>query len=1101
MSEPHHRYIICVLPDEECRPVRIANDFSVDLGVFCKHQLQPNYSLYYVSPSWIQRLPTEGVFFLSEEFTTRIPDFRLQFLPDSAPPYVLRLYPVVDYDLPLLPWNVVILNESDVTMDAIFDNFKHQFPVAALSFKCELEGGKHIPTNEAIMDHRSILKDTKVFVRVEMEKKFADKGKERMYLIKEIIDTEENYVKLLTLVEKSFNKQFFVDLKLGVNVFSRTFKSLGEIRPSHVQFLEALRKVGTDVEASIGNVFLKYMSLFKVASPHVSNYSAANSEIVALLRKNKAFADAAKAVVENVFKDKETVDGLLVIPVQRIPRYPMLLKQLLKLTPEIHWDYDDIQQAHDELSEMVKVIDSKKKEQDERNFVSDVQQKLGSSVQVLKAGRRGYLALEKVKINDDFKASLYLFNDVILLHRHLPQKFLELPLETTKLYLTDQFMVIDHKYRIPVSPESTEFTKKFQEAKREKISKLCTFRKALAWTADASGAAGLSAACMAEIDGDLYLFGGKASNGEPSSSLWRTRKGKWVLVEVKNEPSPRYECSMCSYEDKLIVFGGQNGCEFFNDLLVFDTKSCTWVRIDAMDAPSPRSGHCVAFFDTQLWLFGGRRGNEFYNDLYVFDVSINKWQPIEFEKEAILPDARAYSSAFWITDNTGMPNFALFGGMNFGQAFNDLWVFACDIWMKLASTGRLPSPRYGHVGVMFDQSIFIIGGKNLKDPAITDAYRLERTDTTFTWSELPQSDEPDRFVSGCCTVLRNYGIALYGGVVKQDGKKAIATYKIRLSYTNNSLEMCRAHGSQRSGQLTMSRPIYNPVTRWVTSTVDDLSSTIDFVLPYNEESLRSIMKCKGDKIYWCLTSVLDHDGRSTLCDSVNQFVLPETQFELIDKREREIVNEDHDGTVMELADMRRWKQDGDAKRKISSSAHLNSAKARRAQEKPGKSSLLDRAERSSARVSKKYMQVPEPSEQPRPSSSEVAKPTSAADVGIPRRRGIPRSQSDEKTSVYDVADKGPRSLDRKDAAMISSSVELPNSTPPGGGDLITFDSPPAQPLILDCSIPMPSVSELEQQPQKPRSIRATFEPTRGNYDSLIDSVLFSDKEEKPDSNL
>jgi hypothetical protein len=51
-----------------------------------------------------------------------------------------------------------------------------------------------------------------------------------------------------------------------------------------------------------------------------------------------------------------------VVPVQRIPRYVLLLKELLKCTPESHSDFANCQKAHASLEKVAGLINEKKRE-------------------------------------------------------------------------------------------------------------------------------------------------------------------------------------------------------------------------------------------------------------------------------------------------------------------------------------------------------------------------------------------------------------------------------------------------------------------------------------------------------------------------------------------------------------------------------------------------------------------------------------------------------------------------------------------------------------------------------------------------------------------
>jgi len=50
------------------------------------------------------------------------------------------------------------------------------------------------------------------------------------------------------------------------------------------------------------------------------------------------------------------------MPVQRIPRYVMLLKELLKYTPPDHPDFSDLQSARFKIEQVTQALDAKKQQ-------------------------------------------------------------------------------------------------------------------------------------------------------------------------------------------------------------------------------------------------------------------------------------------------------------------------------------------------------------------------------------------------------------------------------------------------------------------------------------------------------------------------------------------------------------------------------------------------------------------------------------------------------------------------------------------------------------------------------------------------------------------
>jgi hypothetical protein len=54
-------------------------------------------------------------------------------------------------------------------------------------------------------------------------------------------------------------------------------------------------------------------------------------------------------------------------------------------------------------------------------------------------------------------------------------------------------------------------------------------------------------------------------------------------------PPPRFACLRNVFQEKLIIFGGENATEIFTDVWAFGIPTLTWRELQCADLPSPRS--------------------------------------------------------------------------------------------------------------------------------------------------------------------------------------------------------------------------------------------------------------------------------------------------------------------------------------------------------------------------------------------------------------------------------------------------------------------------------------------------------------------------------
>ena len=74
--------------------------------------------------------------------------------------------------------------------------------------------------------------------------------------------------------------------------------------------------------------------------------------------------------------------SFLITPVQRIPRYVMLLQDLFRNTPDSHTDYSNLNKALEKMRDVAEYVNEKKRVAENLNQVNAVQEALGRKIEV-----------------------------------------------------------------------------------------------------------------------------------------------------------------------------------------------------------------------------------------------------------------------------------------------------------------------------------------------------------------------------------------------------------------------------------------------------------------------------------------------------------------------------------------------------------------------------------------------------------------------------------------------------------------------------------------------------------------------------------------------
>jgi len=107
-----------------------------------------------------------------------------------------------------------------------------------------------------------------------------------------------------------------------------------------------------------GDIFTKLSNFFKMYSSYVANHAGANELLVHLQDTNKGFKEWIQAAQQQPGTRGQPLQSLLIMPVQRVPRYELLLTSLLKHTPPHLPDHADLEQALQRVKTAARAINT-----------------------------------------------------------------------------------------------------------------------------------------------------------------------------------------------------------------------------------------------------------------------------------------------------------------------------------------------------------------------------------------------------------------------------------------------------------------------------------------------------------------------------------------------------------------------------------------------------------------------------------------------------------------------------------------------------------------------------------------------------------------------
>lgn len=252
----------------------------------------------------------------------------------------------------------------------------------------------------------------------------------RERIVQEIQKTEIEYLTRLT-----FLKDFVIkELRDAINVKGSPIISEEELKIifSEIEIVLAYNTIlktelnnrveKWDQNTCIGDIFIKFSAFLKVYSQYSRNYTEAMNLLNTLKTQSKFKAFLQKIKDQNEEIKLRGLEDYLIRPIQRIPRYSLLLKDMISHTWQTHPDYPQLVKAFELINQVAEFMNDKKKEAENMMKLAEIQEKLSdetlskSSWSSRRFVREGefFEFVSKTKKNP---IVVYLFNDSISISR------------------------------------------------------------------------------------------------------------------------------------------------------------------------------------------------------------------------------------------------------------------------------------------------------------------------------------------------------------------------------------------------------------------------------------------------------------------------------------------------------------------------------------------------------------------------------------------------------------------------------------------------------------------------------------------------------------
>uniref|UniRef100_A0A8C9F6Y4 FYVE, RhoGEF and PH domain containing 3 n=1 Tax=Pavo cristatus TaxID=9049 RepID=A0A8C9F6Y4_PAVCR len=180
-----------------------------------------------------------------------------------------------------------------------------------------------------------------------------EKPQKLFNIANELLHTEEAYVKRLHLLDQVFCTKLS-EAGISSEVITGIFSNISSIYCFHGQFLLPELKTRITQEWSVnprlGDILQKLAPFLKMYGEYVKNFDRAMDMVNTCMQRSSPFKDVVQNIQKQEVCGNLTLQHHMLEPVQRIPRYELLLKDYLKKLPEESPDRKDAEKSLELIS-------------------------------------------------------------------------------------------------------------------------------------------------------------------------------------------------------------------------------------------------------------------------------------------------------------------------------------------------------------------------------------------------------------------------------------------------------------------------------------------------------------------------------------------------------------------------------------------------------------------------------------------------------------------------------------------------------------------------------------------------------------------------------
>ncbi|XP_031424376.1 rho guanine nucleotide exchange factor 3 isoform X1 [Clupea harengus] len=257
---------------------------------------------------------------------------------------------------------------------------------------------------------------------VRLDQMLSSKEIKRQEAIFELSQGEQDLIEDLKLAKKAYHDPM---LKLSImteHELNQIFGTLDSLTPLHEDMLSRLREARKPDGSTehVGHILVDWLPCLDSYNSYCSNQVAAKA-LLDHKKQDHRVHDFLQRCLESPFSRKLDLWNFLDIPRSRLVKYPLLLKEILKHTPNDHPDRQHLEEAMNMIQHIVAEINAQTGESECRYYKERLLYLEDNQRDLLIDSSRILTCHGDLKNNRGAKLHVFLFQDVLVLTRAITQ--------------------------------------------------------------------------------------------------------------------------------------------------------------------------------------------------------------------------------------------------------------------------------------------------------------------------------------------------------------------------------------------------------------------------------------------------------------------------------------------------------------------------------------------------------------------------------------------------------------------------------------------------------------------------------------------------------